>query len=147
MMTNAQVRMLDESFTMRRHHEQHKENSDQIEALRKTISSRLKRSLPDNISDALSDGVLLCNLINQMRPRSVASVHVPSPAVPKLPLPKCRKNVENFLEACRKMGVPKDQLCEATDILQDKGMVKVALTVAALVAMSSNSRTQPSARV
>ena len=46
-----------------------------------TISSRLKRSLPDNLSEALSDGVLLCHLANQIRPRSVASVHVPSPAV------------------------------------------------------------------
>ena len=46
-----------------------------------TISSRLKRSLPDNLSEALCDGVLLCHLANQIRPRSVASVHVPSPAV------------------------------------------------------------------
>ena len=46
-----------------------------------TITTRLKRTLPDNLSEALSDGVLLCHLANQIRPRSVASVHVPSPAV------------------------------------------------------------------
>ena len=51
------------------------------ESILQTISSRLKRSLPDNLSEALSDGVLLCHLANQIRPRSVASVHVPSPAV------------------------------------------------------------------
>ena len=76
-------------------------------------------------------------LANQLRPRSVPFIHVPSPAVvswgpgqevgvwagtpgaslllplsfltypqPKLSALKSRKNVESFLEACRKMGVP-----------------------------------------
>ncbi|XP_030606953.1 leucine-rich repeat and calponin homology domain-containing protein 1-like [Archocentrus centrarchus] len=52
------------------------------------------------------DGVVLCHLANHIRPRSVASIHVPSPAVPKLNMAKCRRNVENFLDACRKIGVP-----------------------------------------
>lgn len=82
------------------------------------------------------DGVVLCHLANHIHPRSVAGIHVPSPAVvgltlfvlamkaslilqlffhivsvrpsfqPKLGMAKCRRNVENFLEACRKIGVP-----------------------------------------
>lgn len=67
---------------------------------------RLKVSLPDDLSSALQDGVVLCHLANHVRPRSVASIHVPSPAVPKLTVAKCRRNVENFIEACRKIGVP-----------------------------------------
>lgn len=38
-------------------------------------------SLPSELSPALSDGVVLCYLANHVRPRSVASIHVPSPAV------------------------------------------------------------------
>ncbi|CAF4434599.1 unnamed protein product, partial [Adineta steineri] len=67
---------------------------------------RLKVTLPDDIGYALSDGVVLCHFINQIRPRSVQSIHVPSQAVPKLSMAKCRRNVENFIEASRRIGVP-----------------------------------------
>ncbi|XP_052784938.1 capping protein inhibiting regulator of actin dynamics-like isoform X2 [Mya arenaria] len=151
-MTSAHVKMLDDyskeaggNHTLRRQHEQHQDLQHQLELLRKTISTRLKRSLPENLSEALSDGVLLCHLANQIRPRSVASVHVPSPAVPKLTPPKCRKNVENFLEACRKIGVPKEQICESSDILAEKGLHRVAHTVASLVAIGTHSKHPASA--
>jgi sirohydrochlorin ferrochelatase len=62
-------------------------------------------SLPDDLGSALMDGVVLCHLANHVRPRSVASIHVPSPAVPKLTVARCRRNVENFIEACRRIGV------------------------------------------
>uniref|UniRef100_A0A3Q3D4I6 Calponin-homology (CH) domain-containing protein n=1 Tax=Hippocampus comes TaxID=109280 RepID=A0A3Q3D4I6_HIPCM len=68
--------------------------------------SRLKLALPDDLGTSLMDGVVLCHLANHIRPRSVISIHVPSPAVPKLSMAKCRRNVENFLDACRKIGVP-----------------------------------------
>ncbi|XP_053169230.1 DISP complex protein LRCH3 isoform X5 [Hemicordylus capensis] len=82
------------------------EDVELIEQLRKNIESRLKVSLPSDLGAALTDGVVLCHLANHVRPRSVPSIHVPSPAVPKLTMAKCRRNVENFLEACRKIGVP-----------------------------------------
>lgn len=37
--------------------------------------------LPEDLAPALTDGVVLCHLANHIRPRSVASIHVPSPAV------------------------------------------------------------------
>uniref|UniRef100_A0A8C1JZX4 Leucine-rich repeats and calponin homology (CH) domain containing 3 n=1 Tax=Cyprinus carpio TaxID=7962 RepID=A0A8C1JZX4_CYPCA len=77
-----------------------------IEQLRRNIECRLKVSLPSDLGAALTDGVVLCHLANHVRPRSIPSIHVPSPAVPKLTMAKCRRNVENFLEACRRIGVP-----------------------------------------
>lgn len=116
-----------------------------IFACLQNIESRLKVLLPDDVGAALMDGVVLCHLANHICPRSVASIHVPSPAVvsnlkvsgkpqhcdhkymhffcemflllpsnviyilffqPKLSMAKCRRNVENFLDACKKMGVP-----------------------------------------
>ena len=41
-------------------------------------------ALPDDMAPALTDGVVLCHLANHIRPRSVASIHVPSPAVVSL---------------------------------------------------------------
>lgn len=45
------------------------------------IEARLKVSLPTDLGAALTDGVVLCHLANHVRPRSVPSIHVPSPAV------------------------------------------------------------------
>lgn len=45
------------------------------------IEYRLKVSLPCDLGAALTDGVVLCHLANHVRPRSVPSIHVPSPAV------------------------------------------------------------------
>ncbi|KAJ8357866.1 hypothetical protein SKAU_G00206600 [Synaphobranchus kaupii] len=105
------------------------EEAELVEQLRKNIESRLKVSLPSDLGAALTDGVVLCHLANHVRPRSVPSIHVPSPAVPKLTMAKCRRNVENFLEACRRLGVPQAQLCLPLHILEEKGLPLVAGTV------------------
>ncbi|XP_035380999.1 DISP complex protein LRCH3 isoform X9 [Electrophorus electricus] len=109
------------------------EEAELVEQLRKNIESRLKVSLPSDLGAALTDGVVLCHLANHVRPRSVPSIHVPSPAVPKLTMAKCRRNVENFLEACRRIGVPQSQLCLPLHILEERGLPQVAGTVRALL--------------
>ncbi|XP_060247425.1 leucine-rich repeat and calponin homology domain-containing protein 1 isoform X1 [Meriones unguiculatus] len=108
---------IDPQFTIRRKMEQMREEKELVEQLRESIEMRLKVTLHDDLGAALMDGVVLCHLANHIRPRSVASIHVPSPAVPKLSMAKCRRNVENFLEACRKLGVPEADLCSPYDIL------------------------------
>ncbi|XP_074995684.1 leucine-rich repeat and calponin homology domain-containing protein 1 isoform X3 [Calonectris borealis] len=97
---------IDPQFTIRRKMEQMREERELVEQLRENIETRLKICLPEDLGSALMDGVVLCHLVNHVRPRSVGSIHVPSPAVPKLSMAKCRRNVENFLDACRKLGIP-----------------------------------------
>ncbi|XP_014400756.1 PREDICTED: leucine-rich repeat and calponin homology domain-containing protein 3 isoform X1 [Myotis brandtii] len=140
---------------------QREEELESIDQLRKHIEYRLKVSLPCDLGAALTDGVVLCHLANHVWPRSVPSIHVPSPAVPKLSIAKCRRNVENFLEACRKIGVPQDNLCSPSDILQlnlsvkrteqlclplhileEKGLSQVAVTVQALLALAPPKQQQ-----
>ncbi|XP_015727250.1 DISP complex protein LRCH3 isoform X14 [Coturnix japonica] len=116
---------------------QREEELELIEQLRKNIESRLKVSLPSDLGAALTDGVVLCHLANHVRPRSVPSIHVPSPAVPKLTMAKCRRNVENFLDACRRIGVPQDNLCSPSDILQLNLSVK--RTVETLLSLGTDS--------
>uniref|UniRef100_A0A096LWZ3 Leucine-rich repeats and calponin homology (CH) domain containing 4 n=1 Tax=Poecilia formosa TaxID=48698 RepID=A0A096LWZ3_POEFO len=96
-----------------------KEERKDLTQLRKTLESRLKTSLPEDLSEALSNGTVLCQLVNQIRPRSVSIIHIPSPAVPKLSSAKSRLNVENFITACRKLGVPEDVLlCKLPSVLR-----------------------------
>ncbi|XP_039912747.1 leucine-rich repeat and calponin homology domain-containing protein 1 isoform X2 [Hirundo rustica] len=109
---------IDPQFTIRRKMEQMREERELVEQLRENIETRLKICLPEDLGSALMDGVVLCHLVNHVRPRSVGSIHVPSPAVPKLSMAKCRRNVENFLDACRKLGIPEADLCSPYDILQ-----------------------------
>ncbi|XP_017389075.1 leucine-rich repeat and calponin homology domain-containing protein 4 isoform X2 [Cebus imitator] len=94
------------------------DEKDLMTQLRQVLESWLQRPLPEDLAEALASGVILCQLANQLRPRSVPFIHVPSPAVPKLSALKARKNVESFLEACRKMGVPEADLCSPSDLLQ-----------------------------
>ncbi|XP_064241627.1 DISP complex protein LRCH3 isoform X11 [Passer domesticus] len=122
---------------VRQNSKQREEELELIEQLRKNIESRLKVSLPSDLGAALTDGVVLCHLANHVRPRSVPSIHVPSPAVPKLTMAKCRRNVENFLEACRRIGVPQDNLCSPSDILQLNLSVK--RTVETLLSLGRGS--------
>ncbi|XP_003449595.1 leucine-rich repeat and calponin homology domain-containing protein 1 isoform X8 [Oreochromis niloticus] len=131
--SHKSLESVDPQFTMRRKMEQLREELELMEQLRDSIESRLKVVLPEDLGSSLMDGVVLCHLANHIRPRSVASIHVPSPAVPKLSMAKCRRNVENFLDACRKIGVPEDKLCLPHHILEEKGLVKVCITVQALV--------------
>ncbi|XP_072937267.1 leucine-rich repeat and calponin homology domain-containing protein isoform X2 [Epargyreus clarus] len=127
------------SFTMKREFDKQKEELDLLQQLRTTIESRLKMSLPEQLAPVLADGVVLCHLANHVRPRSVASVHVPSPAQPKLTMARCRRNVDNFLEACRKIGVEEEVICSPDDILgnppdgAEGGMLPLARTVSALL--------------
>ncbi|CAG5120230.1 unnamed protein product, partial [Candidula unifasciata] len=130
----------DSSSNFSIHKKEEKEEAEQMDRLRQMVESRLRVTLPDNLAEALRDGVVLCHLANHVRPRSVGSIHVPSPAVPKLTLAKCRRNVDNFLDACRKIGVDQEQLCGPQDIFDEKGISRVAITVAALVAVGSNPR-------
>ncbi|XP_023795471.1 leucine-rich repeat and calponin homology domain-containing protein 1 isoform X1 [Cyanistes caeruleus] len=124
---------IDPQFTIRRKMEQMREERELVEQLRENIETRLKICLPEDLGSALMDGVVLCHLVNHVRPRSVGSIHVPSPAVPKLSMAKCRRNVENFLDACRKLGIPEEKLCLPHHILEEKGLVKVSITVQALL--------------
>ncbi|XP_007242115.3 leucine-rich repeat and calponin homology domain-containing protein 4 isoform X1 [Astyanax mexicanus] len=97
-----------------------REDKAEVSQLRKSLESRLKITLPEDLGEALSNGTVLCQLANHVRPRSVSIIHIPSPAVPKLSAAKCRLNVENFIAACRKLGVPEADICLASDVLCSK---------------------------
>ncbi|XP_007567955.1 leucine-rich repeat and calponin homology domain-containing protein 4 isoform X2 [Poecilia formosa] len=120
-----------------------KEERKDLTQLRKTLESRLKTSLPEDLSEALSNGTVLCQLVNQIRPRSVSIIHIPSPAVPKLSSAKSRLNVENFITACRKLGVPEDSLCSPQLILEDEGLSRLTQTVQVLLELADGSRGAP----
>uniref|UniRef100_A0A672JD13 Leucine-rich repeats and calponin homology (CH) domain containing 1 n=1 Tax=Salarias fasciatus TaxID=181472 RepID=A0A672JD13_SALFA len=86
--SHKSLESVDPQFTMRRKMEQLREELELREQLRDSIESRLKVVLPEDLGSSLMDGVVLCHLANHIRPRSVASIHVPSPAVVRPPPPE-----------------------------------------------------------
>nr|XP_040058425.1 leucine-rich repeat and calponin homology domain-containing protein 1 isoform X9 [Gasterosteus aculeatus aculeatus] len=136
--SHKSLESVDPQFTMRRKMEQLREELELTEQLRDSIESRLKVVLPEDLGSSLMDGVVLCHLANHIRPRSVGSIHVPSPAVPKLSMAKCRRNVENFLDACRKIGLSESSLCSPYDIIQCR-LQPVCNTVQTLFALDTTS--------
>nr|XP_023651494.1 leucine-rich repeat and calponin homology domain-containing protein 4-like isoform X1 [Paramormyrops kingsleyae] len=118
-----------------------REDKQDITQLRKTLESRLKISLPEDLGETLSNGTILCQLVNHIRPRSVSIIHIPSPAVPKLSTAKCRLNVENFIAACRKLGIPETEVCLSSDVLRCNPRA-VLRAVEALVALGRDGPSQ-----
>ena len=67
------------AFAARRHLIQ----MEQADSVRKAIESKLKIQLPitrtvEELADYLSDGVVLCHLMNQVFPRAIQMIHLPS---------------------------------------------------------------------
>ena len=133
------------SFTIRREEQRLREDVQIVRGMRSQLETRLKIQLPDSpaeLSKSLSDGVVLCHLINHLRPRAVPTIHVPSATTPKLTYAKCARNVENFLEACRKIGLTRDDLCAQNVVLEGKSVTQIARTVDALFRCASSSNTR-----
>lgn len=53
-------------------------------SLSQGIESRLKVTLPDDLLASLSDGVVLCHLINHIRKGMIPSIHIPSAGVVRI---------------------------------------------------------------
>jgi len=129
-------------FTVRRKAEKMYEELELIENVRLKIEQALKIRLGNDFQSALSDGVVLCQLANYVKPRSITTIHIPSPAVRTLSLAKARRNVENFLEVCPRLGVKPKDLCTSSDIMHEKSLKSVVDTVNALmknVSLTKNS--------
>ncbi|KAK2573467.1 Leucine-rich repeat and calponin homology domain-containing protein 1 [Acropora cervicornis] len=95
------------NFTIKRMYDSAREEFEQLEKLREGIESRLKVTLPDDLLASLSDGVVLCHLINHIRKGMIPSIHIPSAGV--------------------------DKLCTPSDILAEKSPLRVCQTVESLL--------------
>ena len=123
---NENLRIKNSIFTIRRNLYNANEEYKEVEFLKRFIEFKLKMILPEDIGVALKDGVILCHLMNQIFPRTIQIIHVPSSAMPNLTIAKCRKNIESFIYACKKFGLKSDEICSSQDIIESKNTFKIA---------------------
>lgn len=80
----------------------------------------------EGFGPSLKDGVLLCKLVNTIKPGSVARINES-----KMPF-KQMENISNFLKACRALGVQEHSLFETVDLFEEKALDLVVKCLLAL---------------
>lgn len=78
---------------------------------------------PKDFDDLLRDGVLLCRVINTLKPGSVAKIQKPWTKDSQ------RANIQAFLEAARAYGVPDEHLFAVEDLHEKTGIPNVIKTM------------------
>jgi hypothetical protein len=76
--------------------------------------------------DALKDGLYLCKLINVLQPGSVPKVNSSKMAF------KMMENIGNFLAACERYGLTKQDLFQTVDLYEAENMPQVVNGIHAL---------------
>ena len=82
--------------------------------------------LEGTLQEALKSGVVLCNLLNKIKPGSC-----PKPQNKKLPFVQ-RENIGNYLTACGKLGIPSFESFMTVDLFEGKNMKAVVLNIHSL---------------
>lgn len=76
--------------------------------------------------DALRDGVILCTLMNRLRPGSVTKINTTGGDY------KMMDNLNQFQKACIEYGVPDVDLFQAVDLMDRKNIAQVTNTIFAI---------------
>jgi len=86
------------------------------------------------IEDALRDGVVLCKLINKLKPGAVDKIATGGSGYVLM------ENINKFLKACQDYGVPHDQLFPTVALYEKKNIPEVTGGIIALArAVSVNA--------
>lgn len=84
----------------------------------------------DDVYESLKSGVVLCRLINVLRPGAIPKIDMRNsvrfgPAV-------ARENIKIYLEKCSMMGVPRADLFNVSDLYEQKNLDAVVRNILAL---------------
>ena len=93
---------------------------------------------PDALQEKLKSGVILCNLMNVIKPGSIKKFNTNA----KMPFHQM-ENIGLFNEAMRSYGVQPDYLFVTTDLFEGKNMVQVLIGLRALGSKASSSGVKP----
>ncbi|CAG8446209.1 8918_t:CDS:2 [Funneliformis mosseae] len=100
-------------------------------AAKEYIEQTLGLKLPSNdLHEVLKDGVLLCSMMNRLRPDVIPQISRKDLAFVKM------ENINNFLNAARQLGLHTSDLFETVDLYEAKRMEKVVATILAIARVS-----------
>jgi hypothetical protein len=104
-----------------------KRDPEQESAVRGWIEAVTGEKFPtDDYEEALHDGILLCKLINKLKPGAVSKIHTSGGPM------KLRENISLFQNAARAYGVSESEVFQAVDLFDKQNIQQVTLCIFAL---------------
>eukprot|EP01102_Stenamoeba_stenopodia_P008013 TRINITY_DN2270_c0_g1_i1.p1 TRINITY_DN2270_c0_g1~~TRINITY_DN2270_c0_g1_i1.p1 ORF type:complete len:143 (+),score=45.37 TRINITY_DN2270_c0_g1_i1:107-535(+) len=100
-------------------------------AVREWIQAVLGEPLGADLHESLKSGVILCNLVNKIRPGVVKNIQ--KGKAPFIVM----ENINAYLNACAALGLPATDLFQTVDLYEAKNMVAVLTNLHALGKFSS----------
>ncbi|KAI9106201.1 kinase-like domain-containing protein [Phlyctochytrium arcticum] len=98
------------------------------------LESTLEKKLPTaDLHTSLRNGVLLCELINKLRPGSIRVVSTRD--APFLQM----ENITRFLDACKTLGLQGHELFQTVDLYENKDMQQVIITILTIARIVAGS--------
>ncbi|CAF0974660.1 unnamed protein product [Rotaria sordida] len=113
----------------------YKRDPEQEKAAQEWVEAVTGEKFPSNdYEDALHNGIILCKLMNKLKPGSVPKIHSQGPSI------KLRENIGLFQEAARAFGVNPSELFQAVDCFDKQNIQQVTQCIFALnrVAQKNN---------
>lgn len=86
----------------------------------------------DNFYEVLKNGVLLCKLVNAIKPGSVKKVNESQMAF------KCMENITAFLEVAKGLGVPTQETFQSVDLWERQNLNSVVICLQSLGRKAGN---------
>ena len=102
-------------------------NPEQEKEILQWIEAVLDEKLPaGDFAEVLQNGVVLCRLMNKIKPDSVKKFKEKGPAFLLM------ENVQSFLAAAKKYGVPDEEVFQTPDLFEARNIPQVSLCIFSL---------------
>jgi len=108
-------------------------NPEQEKEILEWIAAVLDEKLPEgDFAEVLQNGVILCRLMNKIKPESVKKFKEKGPAFLLM------ENVQSFLNAAKKYGVPDEEVFQTPDLFEARNIPQVSLCIFSLGRATQN---------
>jgi hypothetical protein len=102
-------------------------NAEQEKEVLEWIYAVLEQPVPEeDFADVLKNGVVLCKLMNKISPNSIPKFKEKGPAFLLM------ENVQSFLTAAKKYGVPDEEVFQTPDLFEARNLSQVVLCLFSL---------------